>query len=58
MSTMWMLLGPSFIPVLFDAGPFVSALVLAVWCGDEDGTGLDLRVVGGGDGFMLVVTSR
>jgi len=44
---MWMLLGPSFIPGLFDAGPFVSVLVLAVWCGDEDGTGLDLRVVVG-----------
>ena len=55
---MWMLLGPSLIPALFDTGPFFPGLVPAGWCGNEDGTGLDLRVVGGGDGFMVVVTSR
>ena len=58
MSTMWMLLGPSLLLALFDKGPFFPGLVPTGWCGNEDGAGLDLRIVGGGDKFRLAVTSR
>ncbi|PKV09624.1 hypothetical protein CQR44_1159 [Bifidobacterium asteroides] len=50
---MWMFLGPCFMSALSSW-----ELLPAGWCGEEDGTGLDLRIVGGGGGFLLAVTSR
>ena len=55
---MWMFLDPSSIPTFFDTGAFLPGLVPAGWCGNEEGTGLDLCFISGGDGFMPVVTSR
>ena len=55
---MWMLLDPFLMPTLFDACTCFIGLVPASWCGSEDGTGWDLRIVGGGGGFLLAVTSR
>ncbi len=55
---MWMLLGPSLMLALLDTCTFFPGLVPAGWCGNEEGTGLDLCFIAGGDGFMPVVTSR
>ncbi len=55
---MWMLLDPFLMPTLFGACTCFIGLVPASCCGSEEGTGLDLRIVGGGGGFLLAVTSR
>ena len=55
---MWMLLGPSLMLALLDTCTFFPGLVPAGWRGKEDSPALDQRVVAGGDGFLLTVTSR